>query len=431
MPHAPCPRRLLLAGLLVLPAALSGGVLAPASAAGADEPAQLTFPDDVPTVDGSDPGAPSGLPAGWSRTSLGTEATRYLAYGRTLDGSTVHVAAATPGASVDGAEGFTLVLKTPDGDSCAQSSESRSDGDRGMVVVSLSAGPADPEATTDPTSSAEACADASTLLVELRRSTSTGVTGEADVWFRVVEEAAVVDTDGLPAPERAPSESSVDVSGEAEDRPGSADIATAPLIGTGIWRGTVPAGGQVAYRVRLGEGQTAHAELVSPTLSDDEASAVGYSASLRLSITSPMLSAQRMVNDSASLSSSQPARAQAAAGPVSYLNRYDTTAGPTLAGEYLVVIRLDPIDADGFDARPYTLRLRVDGEAAPLERTSSPTYLAGDEAGDVVPLGFTDPESADASSTVRYVAGGALVAVGLVLAAGGGLLIRRQAVASR
>lgn len=420
-------RRLLLATALVLPAAASGAVLVgPAAAAEAD--VQLALPEDAPAVDGTDAGAPTTLPRGWSRTTLGGDgATGYFQVRREQEGSTIHVAAVTPGASPDSAESLSVEVSTADEDYCVQASGSRTEDELGLVTASTLVGPADP-ATSSGTPADEPCVDASTLQVELSRGASAG-SASTEVWFRVVEESSVEDVDALPDPAEA-ERGQVDASGDPRDRPGGRDVADAPLVGDGIWRGTVPAGGQVAYRVAVAEGQTLRAEVVSPALSADDATELGYGTNIALTLRDPVLSADRTLNDYGSLGS-EPARAQAVAGPVLHRNRFDSFDGPYVPGEYLVVVSMDTVDLDGLDDVPYTLRVGVEGEPVTVEHTTEPPFLAGSEATDTVLLGAPAPADDASSSTVQYVAGGALVAVGLVLAAGGGLLVRRQAVSRR
>ncbi|GAB3090050.1 hypothetical protein [Nocardioides zeae] len=429
MRPSPTARRLLLAAALVLPASASGAVLPLGPAAAAEPDTQLVLPDDAPAVDGTDAGAPTTLPRGWSRTTLGGDgAIGYFEVRREQEGSTIHVAAVTPGASPDSSESVTVDVETSDASYCASATGSRSEDELGLVTASTLVGPEDPLEASSGAAADEPCVEASSLQVELKRGASAG-SAATEVWFRVVEESPVPDVDGLADPARAERDQ-VDVSGEPEDRPGGRDVADAPLVGDGIWRGTVPAGGQVAYRVAVAEGQTLRAEVVSPALSADDATELGYGTDIALTLRDPVLSAERTLNDYGSLGS-EPARAQAAAGPVLHRNRFDSFEGPYLPGEYLVVISMGTVDLDGLDDVPYTLRVGVEGEPATVEHTTEPPFLAGSEATDTVLLGAPAPADDASSSTVQYVAGGALVALGLVLAAGGGLLVRRQAVSSR
>ncbi|MDR6172911.1 hypothetical protein QE364_001612 [Nocardioides zeae] len=422
-------RRLLLASALVLPATTSGAVLPLGPAAAAEADTQLVLPADAPAVEGTDAGAPTTLPRGWSRTTLGGDgATGYFEVRREQEGSTVHVAAVTPGAGPDSAESLSVEVSTAAEDYCTQASGSRTEDELGLVTASTVVGPADPTLDTSGDAADEPCVDASTLQVELSRGASAG-SASTEVWFRVVEESPATDVEGLPEPAEA-ERGQVDVSGEPQDRPGGRDVADAPLVGDGIWRGTVPAGGQVAYRVAVAEGQTLRAEVVSPALSGDQATELGYGTDISLVLLDPMLSADRTLGDDGSLGS-EPARAQAAAGPVLHRNRFDSFNGPYLPGEYLVVVAMDPVDLDGLDDVGYTLRLGVEGEPTTVAHSVEPPFLAGGAATDAVPLGAPAAADDEASSTVQYVAGGALVAVGLVLAAGGGLLVRRQAVSRR
>lgn len=423
-------RRLLLATALLLPATASGAVL-PLGPAGAavDADTQLALPTDAPVVDGADAGAPTALPRGWSRTTLGgAGASGYFEVRRELEGSTVHVAAITPGTSPDSAESLSLEVSTSDGTYCSGTSESRSEGDPGLVTVSTLTGPDDPLAASTDADADQPCVDASTLQVGLERGASADP-GATEVWFRVVEESPVGDVGELDEPARA-ERGQVDVDGEPEDRSGGRDVAEAPLVEDGIWRGSVPAGGQVAYRVAVAEGQTLRAEVVSPALSSDDAAELGYGTNIALTLRDPVLSASRTLDDYSSLGS-EPARARAVAGPVLHRNRFDSFDGPYLPGEYLVVVSMGAVDLEGLDEVPYTLRIGVEGEPVPAEHVSEPPFLAGAEATDAVPLGVAGDDAEDTSSTVRYVAGGALLALGLVLAAAGGLLVRRQAVSRR
>ncbi|WP_447646530.1 hypothetical protein [Nocardioides zeae] len=226
-------RRLLLATALLLPATASGAVL-PLGPAGAavDADTQLALPTDAPVVDGADAGAPTALPRGWSRTTLGgAGASGYFEVRRELEGSTVHVAAITPGTSPDSAESLSLEVSTSDGTYCSGTSESRSEGDPGLVTVSTLTGPDDPLAASTDADADQPCVDASTLQVGLERGASADP-GATEVWFRVVEESPVGDVGELDEPARA-ERGQVDVDGEPEDRSGGRDVAEAPWSRTG------------------------------------------------------------------------------------------------------------------------------------------------------------------------------------------------------
>lgn len=417
----------LAAAALALPLTLAPAVLA-VGAVRAAEPAdgdQLLLPADVPDVDGSDPGAPSSLPAGWSRTDLPVDGSRYLTYERAIEGSTVSVVAAGPGAGPTSAEAFRLELTTPGGTTCESEFASRPEGSPGLVAVTAATESVEPEAE-GVSSSEEECRDAGSLRVTLGRSSSTEAADDSTIWFRVVEEAPLASTDDLePAAERAGPEP-VDVGGEARDRAGARDVAAAPLVDTGIWRGSVSAGGAVAYRVRLDWGQTVHAEAVTPALDDDTAADAGP-ARLTVTVLSPLLSSGTSSSTSDGLGS-DPASARAAAGPVRYANRFEVSPGPSVPGEHVVVVGLEDVDpGSDLDAVDFSLRLRVDGEPDPApDFAPGGPYVTADGPADLVPVGLSVPAEEDGSSWARTAAGGGLVAGGLVALAGGLVLLRRS-----
>lgn len=418
--------RLLGALALVVPAGLVG-VAGPAAAdSTVQAPVQLQLPGEAPRLTGTDPGAPTELPAGWSRTPLPGDdnASRYFSYTRTVEDSSVAFAAVGPGADADGAEAFRIEVSTTSGTSCGSQFGSRPEGERGLVTATVRTGAVLEEEESD---SDTECREASTLRLTLSRGTSSEVTGDSEVWFRVVEEAPLASRTGLaPAEDRART-AAVDVGGEARERNGSADVASAPTVGTGIWRGSVEADGQVAYRVRLDYGQTLYAEAVSPALEGDLADEVGYDARLQVVVRDPLMSAglTQSIDDSLG---SDPAAARAAAGPVQYANRYEVSPAPSVPGEYLVVVAVtvDPDSTAELGDVPFTLRLRVDGEPGEApDHASTPPFVTAEGRAASVPLGLP-PGEEEGTSWGRYAGGGGLVLGGLVALGAGLVLLRRR-----
>lgn len=425
MPESSPRRRRSLVGGALLAISAATAVLPTAAdgAADADPSAQLELPQDASVVDGTDPGAPDGLAPGWSRTELaGPSAARYFTYTRAHEGGAVFVTAAAPGASPTSAEGFRIDVATSDGTTCDSGFTSRSEGDRGLVVTNVGVYPGDPD---DPSSSEETCRDASTLRLTVARGSSDPVAA-TDVWLWVVEESPLADDAGLRAQESATA-GPVDVGGPAEERHGSTDIATAPLLESGIWRGSVPAGGDAAYRVRLGFGQTVRAEAVAGALSEQEASDYSFSTQLSLAIRSPLLDTEHTTGGTDSLGR-EPAVARAAAGPVAYPNRFESGTGPALPGEYLVVVSYDVDDDVDLDEVDYTLRVSVEGEDATPDFAQTPAYLSGETATDMIQFATPTPpaEGGGRGAVVRYVGGALLVVVGLGAAGAGALQLRRR-----
>ncbi|MDT9595145.1 hypothetical protein RDV89_18805 [Nocardioides zeae] len=416
-----------LLALALLAAGAVTGVTGPAGPAGAQEAAggALGLPTDVTRVAGTDPGAPTTLPAGWSRTELpGSAGSRYFSYTRAVAGSGVLVTAAGPGADATSAEAFRIEITTTDGTTCSSQSASRSEGDLGLVVATTTAGDVDPETETETDAS---CREAESLRITLSRSSSVETATDSDVWFRVVEEAPVDDVSDLPPAEERASVGPVDVGGEAQDEQGGTDVSTAPLVDTGIWRGTVPADGQTAYRVRLDFGQTLYAEAVSPAVDAELAADLGYDTRLRAEVLSPQLSSATTSSSGDNLGT-DPASARAAAGPVQYLNRYEVSPAPSRPGEFVVVVSLDAGEDVDLDEVPYTLRLRVDGDAAaaPAYASTPPFVIAEGERADGIELGVPGAEDEAGRSVVRTVAGAGLVAGGLAALLAGVVLLRRQ-----
>ncbi|MDF9717942.1 hypothetical protein [Nocardioides sp. ChNu-99] len=431
----PRPRaaRALSVALLVPAAALGVASAVPAGAAEEESAPQLSLPEDAPRLDADDPGAPAALPAGWSRAELGPSdgpgEALHLSYRRQVEGSTVHVAATTPGSAPGAADGFRLEISAPDGDSCASDSIVRYDGGGvGLLTLGLAAGPGDPR-EEDP--SAAPCAETTSVRVTVERSAPV-VDTSSPVWLRVVEEAPVGDTDDLPAPADAPDPGPVDVDGAARAQEGSTDVTTAPVLTTGIWRGTVRVGGQTAYRVRLGWGQSVAVEAVADGLDEDALDEAGAGVGLGVRILDPMLAQRATTVDSTLGSDVTTAYAELPA--VGYLQRHEA-GGPSLPGEHVVVVTSDP----GYDGEataypvPVTLRVAVAGpaDAAGPAYASEPAFLLGeDQLSDEVTL---SGDGAGAS-VARLVTGGALLALGLGSLAGGVVLLRRrgrQAVRSR
>ncbi|MFW6775537.1 hypothetical protein ACOACO_14735 [Nocardioides sp. CPCC 205120] len=423
-----------LALALLLPAAVLGtGAAAPAVAA-EDAPPRLSLPDDVPRLDADDPGAPAALPVGWSRAELGPSdgpgETLYFSYRRQVEGSTVHVAASTPGSAPGAEDGFRLEVTAPDGDSCASDSIVRYEGGGiGLLTLGLAAGPGDPR-EDDP--SAAPCAETTSVRVTVERSAPV-VEASSPLWLRVVEESPLSDADDLPSPEEEPETGPVDVDGAARELDGATDVTTAPLLTTGIYRGTVRVGGQTAYRVRLGWGQSVAVEAVVDGLDEDALEEAGAGAGIGVRILDPML-AQRATTTDAVLGSDV-TTARAALPAVGYLQRYEA-GGPSLPGEHVVLVGSAP----GYDGEPtaypvdVTLRVAVTGpaDAAGPPYATEPAFLLGeDQRADEVLL---SPDGAGAS-VARLVTGGALLALGLGSLAGGAVLLRRrgrgQAVSSR
>lgn len=424
-----CRPGLLLAAGLLVPSAMTGGSLpgavgAPAKATSDGGSAQLELPADATEVAGTDPGAPDTVPAGWSRTELpGEPSARYFTYSRTITDSAVYVSLSGTGSSPTSAETFRLEVSTADGTTCDSNVASRTEGDRGLAVTAVGIFPDGPD---DESTTAQTCREAASLRITVERSSFNESDAASDVWIRVVEEAPLAEDARVPRAQDKASSGAVDVGGEAEDRPGSTDIATAPLIETGIYRGTVPAGGQVAYRVRLDFGQTLYAEAVAAALSPQQAEESSYGASLGIAVLSPLLSSADTTGGSDTLGS-DPARARGAAGPIAYANRYEFTGPPAVAGEYLIVITFEVDDGVDLDEVDYTLRASVDGDAQAPDFASTPPYLAGADRADLIELSPARVEDEDAGSTLaRYAGGGGLVAVGLVAVVAGLVMLRRR-----
>lgn len=430
--------------LLTAPVLLVGLGAGPAHADEADTAAgtgdgQLVLPADAPVVESHDLGAPAALVAGWSRAELGPtdsdESSLFYRYRREIPGSTVHVSVTSPGYAIGADDQFRVQVSAPDGDDCGTESATRFSGERTLLNVALAVGAGDPAADE---TSAPPCADTTEVRVAVDRS-STTVEETSPIWVRVVEESPVDDVDGLPRARERAEVRGADVDGDPVTQAGGRGVVDAPLVEPGLLRGTVGTGEQVAYRVRLGWGQTLVAEAVAGGLSQDELDEVGFGRTFAVSVLSPLLSAARTETATASLSA-DPTTSQSLAGPVGYLNRYDDLSGPFLPGEYLVVVAVaGPSSSEDGEEDvavdvDYTLRLEVDGEAddPPAYTEDPPLLLAEGEAGDEVAAGAGDVGGAGAS-VARYVTGGALLAGGLVAFGAGLVLVRRrpQAVRSR
>lgn len=431
------------AALLAAPALLVGAAGAASAEEAEDAPGtgdgQLVLPAAAPVVESNDLGAPAVLTAGWSRAELGPSdsdgASLYYRYRREIPESTLHVAVSSPGPAPGAVDQYRVRVSAPDGDDCGTESVSRSSGARTLLNVTLAVGAGDPSTES---ATAPPCADTTEVRIAVDRS-STAIEETSQVWVRVVEEAPVDDLDGLPRARERAEVRGADVDGEPVTQQGSRSLVDAPLVEPGILRGTVGTGEQVAYRVRLGWGESLVAEAVAGGLSSDEVETVGFGRTFSVTVLSPLLSADRTETSTASLSA-EPTTAQSLAGPVSYLNRFDDLSGPFLPGEHLVVVAvagasgLEEGEEDVAVDIDFTLRVEVDGEAeeAPAYTEEPAFLLAEGESRDEVTAAAGDVGDS-AASVGRYVTGGALLAGGLAAVAAGVLLLRRgrQAVSSR
>lgn len=258
-----------------------------------------------------------------------------------------------PGATVAYGDGIELALTSTDGTRC----------DSGRRTFSAD-GAARPIGTwVKRTIGGDGpCQEAHAYVLEVTR-VSRG-TSDAAPWplqIRLTDEPALT-AGAAPGPALSPAtRTPVPATGPARDATGGADLGRAGILGAGVWKDEVLPGQTRFYRVPVGWGQQAFAEV-------DFANAEvtrpgGFSGSgVRVEVYNPRWA---FVGTGTASYGGEQASVTATTGKVAYANRYesgDAVSAARFDGWYYLAVSVHPEVADFVaGAVPVTLRVVLEG----------------------------------------------------------------------
>jgi Ca-activated chloride channel family protein len=344
-----------------------------------------------------------------------------------------------PPTSESSLEGFELELRTPDGASCGQADDKRTNALRERAIVSAGISYVPGVGRT----ADETCADAEELVVEVAYD---GDGLDKEIELVVAEQPPVADVAALPPgiEDTEPFVGQARVAGEPQPVLGGASFHDAPLLDAGaVYADTLRPGEQLLYRVPVGWGQSARLTVTAgPDPLADEALGVQGNTMQMRAFTPYRQSLYALtysgapVSDTGFYNGVDPTALTFALAPVRLRNGelfdfyVDRT---TLAGEYVFSVEMGQLDDDTPFAAPITLEVEVlgdvegepdfDGPAPALEPSASaePSSEAPDQS---------DPPAADESSSDEQSGPGAALLAGaagvVVLLAAGAVLLRRR-----
>ncbi|MEV0740975.1 hypothetical protein AB0I51_34715 [Streptomyces sp. NPDC050549] len=384
--------------VLCATAALAGQ---PATAAGA--PGSYGYDKGDRAVDGATRAADAvGLNSGKTyRSSLPKGAGLY--YGLTLDAVSdvyVSVTAVPPaGTTVAATDGIRVSLQNAAGTGCTHQSAS----------FGASRSPHPVAAWAARETGRALCKGSGQYYVLVERVDASGSSsGTWGLELTVVSEPPLARAGTSDAPQVWNSESPEPVTGEARSRAGGSGFAGAVAVGQGVWRGDIPPGGTLFYKVPVDWGQQLS---VTADLEASDAGSGYVSRALDLALYNPV----RASVDEAGVGYQGSPRSAAleALPPVEYRNRYfviDHESGMRFAGAYYLVVHLAAQVADDFGPGPFpvTLRVRVAGTAH-----GGPGYEGQSE-----PRNVFDVTSQDRAAAVTGSGGGGDTAMKLLAVAG-------------
>jgi Ca-activated chloride channel family protein len=402
-------RRLTVPAVLFVIAVLAAWP-APALAAGVALPG-------VEKQGSNDAGSPTEVAAGTWRDTIGPGNDHlFYAYHRTMKDSTVHFGVIASKLT-DASEGVGISVTTPDSDDECDSDTGSAYGTDARAFSAEARVGLDPDdAGKDDEELDDACKTGTNLVIELSRGYGSDPVGDLDVALTIVEEAAVKDTEGLPAGAEIAEYQGPEGGEAVDDGQGGSLADPTPLEGGQSAKSTMQTGTSVVYAVPVGWGQTLDARVIANPVASDIFSGVG------VTVLDPRYVADYATEQPGYLSSSEKATATAVSGPVRYLNRIDGE-GPYLPGTYYVVVAAEVVDGSQVEVT-FTLDVAVDGvrSGEPDYGTDDPFVFGDGSAGQTV-----EPDrSGGGWSPARLVAVAALTLVGAVSLGGGVFLLRRR-----
>lgn len=412
-------------------AALVLGLLAIGSPSQADDSTVRDFVPRGAAVKGL--GTPSGAPTidpGLYRDTIGPagapEGVKYYLVRHTPKAIMYFSATARPPkyGDEDGDDGLTVSVRTQNWDECASWPHLREAdyGMRGLSVSGVSIG------AEDENGEADACADQSRVVLEVRRGDPSNETPNATTplgfELQIVEEPPVENVGSLPPPDETQlgTDQSVPPRSPTTDVSGGTGFADAATLGPGTSRDSVRPGEVRFYRVRSDWG-TALATSVrlqpDSALQDDIDEDEGLESTLR--VYNPI---RAEIEDSGpeSYYATEPLAFHGKLPEVRYRNRENDDSWPvSMAGYYYLALELER--DDGAFEVPVEISVSVTGKVSGRPDytglgTPSPIPQSSDESGTTL-AGLDRPISIGIASL-----GGVLVLIGVVL---GVLFLRRSA----
>ena len=367
----------------------------------------------------NDAGSRTEVSAGTWRGTIGPGDGDHLfyEYHRTLKNSTVHFGVIAS-ERTDSSEGLGISVTTPDSDDECDSGTGSAYGADALAFSAEASVGMDPEDAGINDEELGECKTGTKLVIELSRGYESDPVGDLDVALTIVEEAAVQDTNGLPAGVEIADYQGPE-GGDAVDDGQGGSLADPTRLESGqSAKGTVQTGTSVVYSVPVDWGQTLDARVIANPVASDIFSGIG------VTVLDPRYVADYATEEGGSLSSSEKATATAVSGPVRYRNRIDGEGeGPYLPGTYYVVVAAEAVDGSQVDV-PFTLDVAVVGERSgePDYGTDEPFVFGDGSAGETVePAG-----SGRDWTSARLAVVAALTLVGVVSLSGGVFLLRRR-----
>lgn len=394
----------------------SFGVL-PAALAAESDPVDL----GGSPVEGGTASSPTEVKAGvWSDTLDAGEDAHHFSYRRTTNFSVVHVGVvATTDQDLD-----SLSLNTTVGEdtTCGENNASPAEPNItfGTQIDFEGAGPEDRN---------DECLTADVVHFSVEH---TGEDADMPFALTVVEERPTEpgSTVDLPAAtETVPDYSAPEVEGSSEDVTGATSFGEAPSLEDGTWSDTIQSGEELLYSIdQVDWGQSLSVRVTSPELSAEQAEKAGYSvpgltAVVHGPLRNPLDDAPDDATTSTSLSEEEGATITTAAGPIRYLNRYETSSLSAIPGRHWISIRMTgPGEGQPIEV-PVDIEVDVQGEPSGV-----PSY-GEDDAPFLISEGEWAPTVSDAGtglSVVRMVASAVLGVGGAACIAVGTLRLRRR-----